>query len=390
MKRGEIMDITRQNVDFGNSIFQTLVDGYYFEVPTNVVEITKEKADGHYPSTFNDPQFLLQNMLISTKIDGVEKYYLVGDSAEKQVLGNIHINKLHDKTESEIPYVMFLASVAYYNVLKGNGKEDNKVNINYFSTMLPIWLLKKTNKFSDMQNKMARRFEGEHQVAILTPGLERVISIHVETSKCRIESEVARWAIKKDFDLQDREEANSFKNYETLIVDLGGGTVDLALLQAGLQAPKSRDSLNCFADISYLKHIDKLRSEKLLEYFSDVRLLEEFIIKTIEKTKMEQRDGNSGKKVDLTEQIHDSLMEYTQILLTKIENTFPSPKDKVYKYVYIGGIAGILKRFIEESLDTRYGVEIREQNHLFLHDSRKLNLYGLEILSRHETNAVFA
>lgn len=39
------MEIKRQNVDFGNSIFQTLVDGYYFEIPTNVVEITKDKAE---------------------------------------------------------------------------------------------------------------------------------------------------------------------------------------------------------------------------------------------------------------------------------------------------------------------------------------------------------
>ncbi|MGM0875886.1 MAG: hypothetical protein ACQEWV_14105 [Bacillota bacterium] len=384
------MDIKRQNVDFGNSIFQTLVDGYYFEIPTNVVEITKDKAAGHFPSALHEPELLLQSLLISTTIDGVEKYYLVGNAAEKQVLGNIHINKLHDKTESEIPYVMFLASVAYYNVIKGKDKEDNRVNINYFSTMLPIWLLKKTNKFSEMQNKMACRFEGEHKVTILTPGLEKVVTIHVETSKCRIESEIARWAIKKDFDLQDREEGNSFKNFETLIVDLGGGTVDLALLPAGLQVPKSRDSLNCFTDISYLKHIEKLRSEKLLEYFDDVRSLEEFIINNIEKPKMEQRDGNSGKKVDLTEQIHESLREYTQILITKIENTFPSPKDKVYKYVYIGGIAPILKRFIQELIDKMYGEEIREENHIFLPDTRKLNLYGLEILSRHETNAVFA
>lgn len=40
------MDIKRQNVDFGNSIFQTLVDGYYYEIPTNVVEITKDQAEG--------------------------------------------------------------------------------------------------------------------------------------------------------------------------------------------------------------------------------------------------------------------------------------------------------------------------------------------------------
>ncbi|MCQ6282584.1 ParM/StbA family protein [Bacillus sp. EB600] len=384
------MEIKRQNVDFGNSIFQTLVDGYYFEIPTNVVEITKDKADGHFPSSIQEPHLFLQSLLISTTMDGEEKYYLVGDAAEKHVLGNIHINKLHDKTESEIPYVMFLASVAYYNVLKGKGKEDNRVNVNYFSTMLPIWLLKKTNKFSEMQNKMANRFQGDHKVTILTPGLERVVTIHVETSKCRIESEVARWAIKKDFDLQDREEANSFKNFETLIVDLGGGTVDLALLQTGLQAPKSRDSFNCFPDISYLKHIEKLRSEKLLEHFDDVRSLEEFIINNIEKPKMEQKDGNSGKKVDLTEQIHESLREYTQILITKIENTFPSPKDKVYKYVYIGGIAFILQQFIQDWIDKMYGEEIRKENHIFLPDTRKLNIYGLEVLSRHETNVINA
>jgi hypothetical protein len=390
MKERNIMDIKCQNVDFGNSIFQTLVDGYYYEIPTNVVEITKEKAAGHFPSALNEPELLLQNLLISTTIDGVEKYYLVGDAAEKHVLGNIHINNLHDKTESEIPYVMFLASIAYYNVIKGKDKEDNRVNINYFSTMLPIWLLKKTNKFSEMQNKMAFRFQGEHKVTILTPGLEKVITVHIERSICRIESEVARWAIKKDFELQDKEEANSFKGFETLIVDLGGGTVDLALLPAGLQAPKSRDSLNCFTDISYLKHIEKLRSEKLLEYFDDVRSLEEFIINNINKPKMEQRDGNSGKKVDLTEQIHESLREYTQILITKIENIFPSPKDKVYKYIYIGGLASILRRFIQELIDKMYGEEIREENHIFLSDTRKLNLYGLEILSRYEINAIYA
>ena len=47
------MDIKRQNVDFGNSIFQTLVDGYYYEIPTNVVEITKDQAEGHFPSSVN-------------------------------------------------------------------------------------------------------------------------------------------------------------------------------------------------------------------------------------------------------------------------------------------------------------------------------------------------
>lgn len=75
------------------------------------------------------------------------------------MLGNIHINKLHNKTESDIPYVMFLASIAYYNIIKGKDKEDNHVTINYFSTMLPIWPLKKTNKFSEMRRRWPNVFK---------------------------------------------------------------------------------------------------------------------------------------------------------------------------------------------------------------------------------------
>lgn len=141
-------------------------------MPTNVVEISKEAAEGKFTSIVEDPADLKDRLLVSTVIDETERYFLVGELAEPEVLGNQHIKKLHNKVESHIPYVTFLAATAYYQALKGK-REDNEVTIEYFQTMLPIWLLKKLDKFSEMQKRMASKFLGTHQVKVLTLGLEK-------------------------------------------------------------------------------------------------------------------------------------------------------------------------------------------------------------------------
>lgn len=377
------MNISRMNVDFGNSMYMNLIDGYFFELPTNVVEITKEAAEGKFTSIVEDPADLKDRLLVSTVIDETERYFLVGELAEPEVLGNQHIKKLHNKVESHIPYVTFLAATAYYQALKGK-REDKEVTIEYFQTMLPIWLLKKLDKFSEMQKRMAAKFLGTHQVKVLTLGLEKELTIKVEDAACRIESEVARWAIKKNFDLEDKDYAEQFKNYDVVFCDLGGGTDDLVLLPAGLKPPKSRDSFVSNTEAPFLAHLEKLRKEKLLEHFDSVRELEKFIYSNIGKTKMERRDGNTGQKFDLTEIIKKSLKEYTEIKIAQAENTFPAPKDKVYKYLYFGGVGEVLEESISLVTEERYGRDISESNHIVAEDARLLNLYGLEVLSRAE------
>ncbi|WP_431818883.1 hypothetical protein [Bacillus pumilus] len=388
------MNISRFNVDFGNSMYMNLIDGYFFELPTNVVEIKKEVAEGKFTTQIDNPADLKDRLLISTEIDEVERYFLVGEIAEKEVLGNNHINKLHNKVESHIPYVTFLAATAYYysnyDAIKKSGVKsndqnmDNHVEIEYFQTMLPIWLLKKLNKFSEMQEKMVKRFLGVHTVKILTLGMENEIEITVKDAACRIESEVARWAIKKDFELNDNEEAKQFKDYDVVACDLGGGTDDLALLPAGLKAPKDRDSFISNTEAPFLVHLERLRKDKLLEHFESVRELEKFIYTNIQKTKMIRTDGNTGKTYDLTDIIKNSLIEYAEIKITQVENAFTPPKDKVYKYLYFGGVAEILKEAISEVTREKYNAEISEANHIVAEDARMLNLYGLEVLSRDE------
>lgn len=381
------MKISMMNKDSGNSLDMNLIDGYYIEIPTNVVEISKEETESHFVATINNPKDLLSRLLISTTIPGEdrERYFLVGDEAAKHALANNHVNKLHDKITSHIPYVMFLSAVSFYHAInEQRTSDDDTVEIEYFQTMLPIWLLKRTAKFSEAQNAMAERFSGEHQVMIHTPGMERTLKINVENAACRIEGEIARLGIKKNFELEDREEARQFDNNDTVLVDIGGGTIDLVLSPAGLKSPKNRDSMQPIDKLAYLSHIEKLRKEKFLEYFSDLRSFETFIVNNFQKPKMELVDGNTGKRVDLTEKIQSSLKEFANFLILKIQDAMPAPADKVYKYIYFGGVAPILETSIHEVIEEMYGAEIAQANHIFLPDSRKLNLYGLEVKSRGE------
>ncbi|MGG1152677.1 ParM/StbA family protein [Bacillus wiedmannii] len=381
------MKITMMNKDSGNSLDMNLIDGFYIETPTNVVEISKDEADSHFVATITNPKELLSRLLISTTIPGedTERFFLVGDEAAKHALANNHVNKLHDKITSPIPYVMFLSSVSFYHAINENREsDDNTVEIEYFQTMLPIWLLKRTAKFSEAQNAMAGRFAGEHEVTIHTPGMERTLKITVKKATCRIEGEIARLAIKKNFELEDREEARQFDNNDTVLIDIGGGTIDLVLSPAGLKSPKNRDSMQPIDKLSYLSHIEKLRKEKFLEKFSDLRPFETFIVNNFQKQKMELVDGNTGQRIDLTDKIRSSLKEFAKFLILKIQDVMPAPADKIYKYIYFGGVAPILETSIHEVIEEMYGAEIAEANHIFLPDSRKLNLYGLEVKSRGE------
>lgn len=78
------MNISRMNVDFGNSMYMNLIDGYFFELPTNVVEISKEAAEGKFTSIVEDPADLKDRLLVSTVIDETERYFLVGELAEPE------------------------------------------------------------------------------------------------------------------------------------------------------------------------------------------------------------------------------------------------------------------------------------------------------------------
>lgn len=378
-----MMKITRFNKDCGNSVDMNIIDGYQFDLPTNIVEIKKEVANSFFTDSISSAEDFKKRILLSTVIPGEEneRYFLVGEIAANQHLANNHINKLHNKITSHIPYVTFLAAIAYYHALKAEDVEDTEIEINYFSTMLPIWLLKKSATFGEAQTAMADRFAKKHAFKIHTPGFSNELEVTVKESICLKEGEVARFSLKKDLQLVDRKDVSEYEYAETVIVDIGGGSTDVVILPEGLKAANSRESFQTIEGIPYLAHIDKLRKEKFPELFTDLRTFDQFIVDNHESRNFVLENENTGDTTDLTQQINQSLQEYADILLAKLNDVAPPPANKVRKYVYSGGVASILEEAILENMKDKIGEERTEKYHKVPKDSRYLNLYGLEIRS---------
>lgn len=394
------------NSDFGNSTGNFLVDGYYFEMPTNVVEITKEKAEGYFISDVTEATDLLDRLLVSAKIDDVERYFMVGRLAEGSGMSNIHVDEMHDKIKSHVPYAMFLAAVSYnYCVKTEEFKAKDTVEIERLKMMLPIWLLTRESKFSVALKKMASRFEGDHEVKLLTKGMETELTIKVENSDCRIEGEVARWSLKYKMvndenhvtQIVPRPEARVFDGFETVLADIGGGSTDAVLLAKGLQPPVSKDSFQVISIAPFLGVLENLRKEKLMEYFKDLRSLEKFVVDNYKEKKYIYKDTNTGTRTDLTEQIASTLRDYANELAYKVIHTFTKKATTTLKFVYFGGEAPILEPYIKARVAELTSEEIAENNHYFLHDlletdqdqvfppvSRTINLASLELLSANE------
>lgn len=407
MKEWDKMKVERLNADFGNSTGNFLCDSYYFEIPTCVVEISKEQAEELFTNQVEDTTDLLNRLVISTIINGVEHFFMVGKFAEASPFANSHVGKMHDKINSNIPYAMFLAAMTY--IYKINDKDDNvesTIEVDDMKMMLPVWLLKKENKFSIAQNKMVTRFIGEHTVKLLTAGMETDLTINIKNAKCHIESEVGRWALKYKIvrdDLkevtviQKRDEARKFDNNETVLIDIGGGSVDAVQLAKALGTPVNADSFQVVQVEPYLGRLDKLFKEKLIEYFSDLRSLEQFIVDHYVTQRYVYKNPNTGSSVTLTEPIVQMLQEYADILVYKVMESFKTNTKEALKFIYFGGEAPILEPYIKHSITELTNEGIMENNHYFLSDliqdteaevfpptARTINLTALEILSLNE------
>lgn len=402
------MRVERLNADFGNSTGNFLSDSYYFEIPTCVVEISKEQAEEIFTNQVEDTTDLLDRLVISTMINGEDHFFMVGRFAEASPYANSHVGKMHDKINSNIPYAMFLAAMTY--VYKINDKENDSlestIEVDNMKMMLPVWLLKKENKFSVAQNKMVNRFLGEHSVKLLTPGMETDITINIKNAKCHIESEVGRWALKykiakkEDSEvtvIEKRAEARKFDSNEVILVDIGGGSVDAVRLAKGLNTPVNADSFQVVQVEPYLGRLDKLFKEKLIEHFTNLRSLEQFIVDNYVTQRYVFKNPNTGSSVTLTEPIVQMLQEYSDILVYKVMESFKTNTKEALKFIYFGGEAPILEPYIKHSITKITNEGIMENNHFFLSDliedtkdevfaptARTINLTALEILSLNE------
>src|SRR5690625_545680 len=130
------MKLSRWVSDFGNSINQHMIDGSYFEMPSSVHEVEEMDVEGLFVESVPQED-LLQQLVIRTKINGECRYFKVGEKAKADILGNAHIDRLHDKTESVTVWVTWLAGIAFFHAYKYPEKESDQIDIQYFLTMLP-------------------------------------------------------------------------------------------------------------------------------------------------------------------------------------------------------------------------------------------------------------
>ncbi|MEI7026173.1 Alp7A family actin-like protein [Paenibacillus sp. y28] len=375
------MDITRWNSDFGNSMCQQLVDGNYFELPAAVCEVTEAEARSMFSEPI-DKEKLLNNLLV--RVD--DRFYQVGAKAQGHALAHAHIDKLHDKSQSNTVLITWLSSIAYYhayNVLSDK-HANHEVNVGYFTTLLPVWVVKKADKFSTALNRMAERFIVPKEVELLTAGFERTLKLVTAESVCKIEGEISRFALKYDLDVKKRDEAVQFDHCYTVINDLGGQSQDLSRLSYGLGKAQSSDDFASSTDQCYLAVLEQLRVSKLMTHFGDVRELEAFILKNTTTRKYLFTDPVTKQQDDLTNTIEHTLRNFAKIAIEKATNAFHFRYGDEVKFVHSGGVNEALKFYMMEYLIEKFGPELAATAHVFPADARKLNLFGAEIAAKSE------
>lgn len=371
------MNIQRMVTDFGNSLGQFMIDGHYFEMPSSIKEISSEAVEGLFAQTI--PADSLGEQLV---VKSGDLFFMVGKRAQAELLGNAHIYKLHDKTKSETVWVTWLAGLALYHAFKCPELNQDTISIEYFGTLLPVWLVKKGNSFKEKLATMADRFQVETSFELITPGFSRKLTIKVNYAECRIEGENARHALKLDLEGNIKEDAKRYKEAFTVIDDIGGQSQDLCKLQPDLNGAQKSDDFVSSTDQSYLAVLEKLRTDKLMDYFQDVRSLESFILSHIESQIFLYKDPVSHAEFPLTEDIEPVLNDFAAVAMQKSLQSFNFRQGDLVYYVHIGGVNQALRKYMMDYLCKQLGEKVAKLYHIFPEDSRKLNIYASEIVAK--------
>lgn len=376
------MKIAYWVADFGNSTAQHMMDGNYFEMPSSIKEITETDFEGMFAHDVH--QDALDKHLVIKMQDEqqVDRYYIVGKKSQAELLGNAHIHALHDKTTSMTVWVVWLASLALYHASKHPDLTEDQVEVDYFGTLLPVWLVKKATSFNEKLSAMAERFRKSPSFELLTPGFKRTLQLKVNFSECRVEGENARHALKYDLEGNYRDQAKQFMNAYTVINDIGGQSQDKCKLQPGLSGAQSADDFSSSTDQSYLSVLEKLRNDKLMDYFNNVRALETFILEHIYTRNYVYKHPVTHDTYNLTTLIDPILRSFAKVALQNALQSFSFKQGDTVYYVHIGGVNQALQAYMQEYLESVLGKEVASQYHIFPDESRKLNIFASAIVAK--------
>lgn len=352
------------------------------EMPSSIKKISEQEFDGLFAHEVQK-DVLDKHLVIRFKDDhGANRYYMVGSKAQAELLGNAHIHALHDKTTSMTVWGVWLASLALYHADKHADLTQDQLEIDYFGTLLPVWLVKKAASFKEKLTAMANRFMGQFDVELLTPGFKRTLKINVTYAECRVEGENARHALKYDLEGNVRDQAKQFDRAYVVINDIGGQSQDKCKLQPGLMGAQSADDFASSTDQSYLSVLEKLRNDKLMDYFNNVRALETFILEHINTRNYEYKHPVTHAVCNLNDMIEPVLTNFAKVAMQNALQSFSFKQGDTVYYVHIGGVNHALKAYMQEYLVSLLGHEVANMYHIFPDDSRKLNIFASAIIAK--------
>lgn len=379
------MNISYWVSDFGNSCGQQMIDGHYFELPSSIKEITEADYNGMFAHSIatNSVEDQLVIKLPGTE-GNLDRYFMVGKRAQSELLGNAHIHGLHDKTQSMTVWVTWLAGLALYHATKQPKSQEDQVQVKYFGTLLPVWLVKKASSFKEKLANMAERFQiSDYTYELLTPGASRKLTLTVEKAECRIEGENARHALKYDLEGNEKGDlANKFEKAFGVVNDIGGQSQDICKLQPGLTGAQSADDFRSSTDQSYLAVLEKLRTDKLMDYFGSVRALELFILASIKTRRYIYKNPVTHKETDLTKTIDPVLQSFAEVAMNVPLQSYNFKQGDEVIYIHIGGVNELLEFYMMEYLTKLLGPEIVKAYHFFPAESRKLNIHASAIVAK--------
>lgn len=378
------MKIATHVADFGNSMTQHIINGTYFELPSSAVELTEEEAKASFASSV--PIELLHKHIV-LRVDMPDannsRYFKVGAKAAGDLSGNEHIFELHDKTQSETVLMTWLAGLAFYHAKMQPSAKDGQIDVGYLGTLLPVWILKQAKSFTEKLKLMEDRLRGPYTFALLTQGFERELLLEVKHTVCRIEGETARFALKYDLNQNPIEEMEArYLEAYAVINDVGGQSQDLCRLQPGLKAAQSPEDFESVTDQSYLSTLEKLRKDKLMDVFKDVRALETFIVNGMPKRQFIYSHPITHKDKDITDVIVPVLQDFAAYAMQKALQAFTFGTGQTVKYIHIGGVNQLLQPYMKAYLIEILSEKIVQEYHDFPPESRKLNINACEIIAK--------
>ncbi|QKS46864.1 hypothetical protein HUB94_20490 (plasmid) [Paenibacillus cellulosilyticus] len=351
-------------------------------MPSSIAELKESEFKGLFAHDVS--QEMLHEQIVISFMDGEKKrYFKVGEKAKADLLGNEHIFKLHDKTESVTVRALWMGGIAFYHAHKRPEQSNETIELGYMGTLVPVWLLKKASSFKEKIAQMEKQFQTQ-TFELITAGYVRTITINVHQVRCRVEGETARYALKYDLEQNLKEEAKKFKTAYVVIDDIGGQSQDLCKLQPDLGRAQTANDFASVTDQSFLTVLESFRKDKLMDVFSDVRTLETFIYEHVKERKFVYIDPITRKEKDLTAIIEPMLQTFSEYAMQKALQAFYFSYGQTVYYVHIGGVCHVLKFYMMSYLKEALGEDVATTYHIFPEESRKLNIYACEIIAKNE------